>query len=99
MYVDVGENRPFLEKLPFAFVSINLWKTIAITCISLQKIDEVGKVPFESTTDGGGDPDLAVATALTGVVNEHFSTIRDWIKWFLQNESEVMMQQGGVCDV
>ena len=56
-----------------------------------QKINEVGKVPFESTTTTGatGDPNVAAATALTGVVNENFITIRDWIRSFLQSPSEV----------
>ena len=26
MYVEVGENRPYLEKIPFSFVSVHLWK-------------------------------------------------------------------------
>ena len=55
-----------------------------------QKIGDIGEVPFTSTTAGDtGDSDVAAATALTGVVNENFVAIRDWIKWFLQNESEV----------
>ena len=89
MYVDVGENRPFLEKLPFAFVSIPV---VSASCSLLlcffKKFNELSKVPFESTITGD-DHCVAAATALTGVVNEHFSTIRDWIKWFLQNKSEV----------
>ncbi len=52
-----------------------------------QKIDEVGKVPFESTI-AGDDPNLATITALTGVVNEHFGAIRDWIKRFLNEDNE-----------
>ena len=54
---------------------------------SLQKFEEIGKFPFETTVDG--DPDVAATTALTGVVNECFPTIRDWIKWFFKNEPEV----------
>ena len=34
--------------------------------------------------------DVAATTALTGVVNEYFVDIREWIKSFLQHESEVM---------
>ena len=34
----------------------------------------------------------AAITSLTGVENEHFPTIRDWIRHFLQDESEVSHQ-------
>ena len=51
----------------------------------LQKINEVGRVPFQSSTSSA----KADITALTGVENKYFPTIRDWIKGFLQDESEV----------
>ena len=54
----------------------------------LQKIDEVGQIPFESTTKGI-DPSKAAITALTGVENPAFPTIREWISGFLQDETEV----------
>ena len=91
MYVEVGENRPYLEKFPFSFVSSSNYNLMLLTCYSTfgwQKINEVGRVPFESTVRGN-DPMKAAITALTGVENEHFPTIRDWIRHFLQDESEV----------
>ena len=55
----------------------------------MQKISEVGQVPFESSTSSN-DPKAAI-TALTGVENEHFPTIRDWIRRFFQAEEEVKL--------
>ena len=86
MYVDVGENQPFLEKLPFAFVSL-LTECAINYNISFQKLNEVDEVPFKSCTTGNSNK--SAAKALTGVTNEYFGTIRDWIEWFFQNESEV----------
>ena len=51
-------------------------------------MDEVGDIPFESTAEGT-DEEKATITALTGVENHHFPAIREWIKIFLQDESEV----------
>lgn len=66
---------------------LQLMMTILIL-FELQKINEVGKVPFESTTTGT-EPGKAAITALTGVENPHFPVIQDWIKGFLQDKSEV----------
>ena len=51
-------------------------------------MDEVGDAPFESTSKGA-DEEKATITALTGVQNHNFPAIREWIKIFLQDESEV----------
>lgn len=52
-----------------------------------QKFKDLGKVHLKKTTSV--DPDIVAATSLTGVVNEYFPTIRDWIQWFFSSESEV----------
>ena len=38
------------------------------------------------------NPEKASITALTGVENIHFPTIRDWIQNFFQDESEVILK-------
>ena len=56
----------------------------------MQKLNEVGKIPFESTTSIiGADPEKACMTALTGVENPHFPAIKEWVESFLMNETEV----------
>ena len=54
-------------------------------------MDEVGDAPFELASNGA-DEEKATITALTGVQNHNFPAIREWIKIFLQDESEVNIE-------
>lgn len=56
--------------------------------VILQIIAEVGDVPFKSTTESD-DKEKAERTALTGIENENFPKMKEWIKNFLKDKSEV----------
>ncbi len=50
----------------------------------------MGRIPFDKTTRNI-DPVKAESTALTGVENLCFPNIRQWIRDFLSDESEVRL--------
>lgn len=73
MFVDVGDNRAVLENLSLSFVSeTHFLYPLTHALTSVQVYDEVVENPYEDT---GGDD----ITALTGVQNEYFPDMREWI--------------------
>ena len=82
LYVDVGDNRPFLDQLPYSFVSdYSIIVIILKHIVYVKVLKDMKEKAFESTTGKGGE-----VVALTKVRNDNFPDVKEWIEDFFEHE-------------